>query len=151
MRFWSVLSGAVAVLCLSVVSGSAATIANAGGPYSISLGEDLVLDASASLETTASATINSYKWDINYSGGPFSFDVDTSNPIYIVSASALSALGMGVGSYNMYLVATSDANSQDIDFASLEIVAAVPVPASLPLALAGLGSLALLFRQRKSR
>nr|WP_319382272.1 VPLPA-CTERM sorting domain-containing protein [uncultured Roseibium sp.] len=149
MRIWGVLSAAVVLLCLCVVSGSAATIARAGGPYSITLGEDLVLDASASLETTASATITSYKWDINYSGGPVSFDVDTSNPIYIVSASALSALGMGVGSYNMYLVATSDANSADSDFASLEIVAAVPVPASFPLALAGLGGLAMLCRRRK--
>ncbi|MEL7428102.1 MAG: PKD domain-containing protein, partial [Bacteroidota bacterium] len=87
-----------------VVGASNAPIANAGGPYAISLGDDLVLDGSASTDPDDACgdVITDYDWELD---GDALFD-DASGAQPTITALQLSAFGLGVGTHTITLRVT---------------------------------------------
>jgi len=114
-------------------------IAQAGGPYTISPGVGLSLDASGSLDE--GATITSYRWDLNEDGV---FETDAgSQPSHQVDYGYLESLGLGVGSYYISLQETDSLGYVDTVYTPLEVL---PEPATLSLL--ALGGLAAMRRRR---
>lgn len=87
-----------------VVGASNAPIADAGGPYTITLGDDLTLDASASTDPDAACgdAITTYAWELN---GDALFD-DATGAQPTITALQLSTFGLGVGTHTISLQVT---------------------------------------------
>lgn len=100
-------------------------LAHAGGPYSVGTGQSLPLVASASLPSH-SATITAYDWDLN-NDGTFG-DVTGVTPATIDQPTLTSTWGMAVGSNVIGLRVTDSAGKSSIGFATVEIIAGLPLP-----------------------
>jgi PKD repeat protein len=99
--------------CINIASFSPAGIADAGGPYSIAEGDDLVLDASASLAGTAA----SFSWDVD-GDGTFG---DAAGATPTVTWDELVALGVdGDGDFTV-TVQVTDGATTDTAEASLTV------------------------------
>jgi len=126
--------------------GATTVDADAGGPYSIRQGDDLLLDASTSPGTSGGA-IGSFEWDLDDDG---QFD-DAFGSQILMSWLQLESLGFGLGinSISMRLEIPSISGPLLYGTNTTVTVSPVPLPASLPILAAGLGILGLLGRRRK--
>ncbi len=73
-----------------------APLADPGGPYTISEGDALQLDATRSTDPNAAANdrVVLYQWDLNNDGN---FDVETTDARYTVGWAVLASIGLGDG------------------------------------------------------
>ncbi|MDH4309002.1 MAG: SBBP repeat-containing protein, partial [Acidimicrobiia bacterium] len=96
-------------------------VPDAGGPYSITVGESLELDASAT--TDADDDDLTVTWDIN-GDGDFS---DAAGPEPVIPAATLEDLGVGVGTFSMSAL-VDDGTVGVVDGTVLEVIAAEGQP-----------------------
>ncbi|MFK7925208.1 MAG: malectin domain-containing carbohydrate-binding protein [Bacteroidia bacterium] len=103
------------------VTTSTAPISLVGGPYSINLGDDLILDGSGSSDPDAACGDNivSYEWELN---GDASFD-DATGAQPTITALVLGTLGLGVGTHTVELRVTDSQGLQNTSSVSLDILA----------------------------
>jgi ELWxxDGT repeat protein len=115
-------------LSINVNQGNRAPIASAGGPYSIAVGQSLVLDGSASTDPDIvyGDSIVNYQWDLNNDG----LD-DVSGVTPSVTWATLTSLGMTLGNFTTSLRVTDTFGVSTITTASLNIFNPAPVIASL--------------------
>ena len=128
-----------AVLTLEVAT---LPTADADGPYTIWVGDPLILNGSGS--TDSDGQIVSYLWDLDDDDV---FETDSGNqPFFVVDYEDLQNLGLAVGGmYDIHLQVTDSSGLTDTDSSMLRVV---PEPCSLGLLT--LASLALI-RRRKRR
>jgi PKD repeat protein len=114
---------------VSVDQGNRAPVADAGGPYVLTSGEVLVLNATLSSDPDAALgdAIASYAWDLDNDG---QYD-DASGATSIVPPFTLQALGLTPGAtYTIGVEVTDSFGASASDTASLFI--ARPLPGTLP-------------------
>ena len=116
-------------------------IADADGPYTISVGDPLILNASGSVDPDGQ--IVSYMWDLDNNG---SFETNAGGqPFFAVDYEDVQDFGLAVGVvHNIHLKVTDSTDLTNTDSSSLTIV---PEPATLSLL--ALGSLIALRRRRR--
>lgn len=148
------LIGMTSTLTATAVHATiAAPIANAGGPYSIHLGDSLVVNGSASSDPDIpNGDFISYLWDLGANGSADGTGItDTFSAVELASA-GISSTGL----YSLRLTVTDIYGLTDSQVTSLEVLAlpaavnAVPEPESLPLALVGLGLAGIFSWRRKT-
>jgi hypothetical protein len=100
-------------------------VANAGGPYTIYVGDTLMLDASGS--TDEHNNIVSYLWDLDDNN---SFETDAgSNAVFDINYACLQSLGLLIGNtYKIHLKVTDSGGLSNIASSTLTII---PTPALL--------------------
>lgn len=135
------------VLALGILLGSlpahanapffnTAPTAQAGGPYTIHLGDSLVVNGSASLDPDAASVgdfIASYRWDLGANGLFDGFGITDT-----FSALELATAGINAtGSYSLRLEVVDTFGGAGFETTSIQILApitaAVPEPGSLSL------------------
>lgn len=86
-------------------------LANPGGPYTVALAGNLLLNGSNSLPSEGQ-TITTYEWDLNISdnGGAFNPDVTGATPVAIPYATLQSTYGMVVGANPIRLRVTDNSS-----------------------------------------
>lgn len=106
-----------------VVTTSTAPIASAGGPYAITLGDDLVLDGSGSSDPDVACgdAITTYEWELN---GDASYD-DATGAQPTLTALDLGSLGLGVGTHTVSLRVTDSQGLTNVQDVSLVISAPI--------------------------
>jgi hypothetical protein len=126
---------------ITVITGLETPVAQADGPYTIWVGDPLILNASGS--TDLDDDIVSYMWDLDDDGV---FETDAGDqPFFVIPYASVEALGLTAdGIYDIRLKVTDFTGRTDIDSSSLRVV---PEPATL--ALLTLGGLAILRRRRQ--
>ena len=144
----SIAVGLTLLLLIPMGTAHALLIADAGGPYEVTIGNSLTLDGSASTVDVTSL-ITSYKWDVDSNGS-----VDFAS--FFQPTSTLSAAfvdDLGVGTHSLTLTVTdifglaSSANSYiNVFEASTSTPAPVPEPTTLSMLLSGLAGLAAVRR-----
>jgi len=113
-------------------------VADAGGPYTVTVGENLVLDASASWDLEND--IVSFMWDLDDDG---SFETDAGGEaVFSVSYAYLESLGLDLSTWNEIHVRVTDS----IGLTGTAHSGAIPEPATL--AMLALGGVVLLRRKR---
>ena len=119
--------GGTSPAATATVSVAPLVVADAGGPYAIDEGDDLVLDAGASTAGPAAA----YAWDLDGDG---QFD-DATGVTPTVGTAALQTLGLGDGPGGPFPVSvrvtegpSSDDASATVSIANAAPTAAAPVP-----------------------
>ena len=90
---------------MDVSLGNLPPVADAGGPYTIAVGDDLTLDASGSSDpnTACGDRIVSYRWDLDSDG---TFDLEASDPVVTIPWCALAAGGTVPGELEILLRVT---------------------------------------------
>ncbi|MGE0696738.1 MAG: FG-GAP-like repeat-containing protein [Pirellulales bacterium] len=129
------------VFTVTVTNVNEPPTANAGGPYTIYVGDDLQLAGSGN-DPDAGAVLT-YSWDLN---GDNVFG-DAAGAFPLVPWSVLSGLGLGAGTQVISLRVTDDATNTATTDTSLDIYSRVLdlSPASLTLAEGDSGTTAYLF------
>lgn len=126
---------------VSQVPEPAKPVGDADGPYTIDVGDPLVLNASGS--TDADEDIISYMWDLNNDG---LYETDAGgNAFYVVVYADLISLGLDVrGTYDIHLKVTDDTGLFDRAGSQLTMI---PEPGTLSLL--GLGACLPVFRRKR--
>jgi len=116
--------------------------ADADGPYTLSPGDPLILNASDSADIDGD--IVSYRWDLNHDGV---YETDAGgNMFFVVSFDDVAALGLSEGdTCDIFLKVTDATGLSDVDSSRLVII---PEPATA--AMLALGGLAVIRRRRRS-
>lgn len=105
--------GATESAAADVLNDDFAPVANAGGPYTISEGDSLNLDASAS--TDADSTTLTYRWDVNGDGD---YNENVTGETRTVTWSELVALGIDDGPDGPRNVTVEASDGTNVDTAS---------------------------------
>jgi hypothetical protein len=116
-------------------------VAEAVGPYTLWVGDPLILSATGS--TPGDWPLASYMWDLDDDG---IFETDAGNQQFlIVDYNVIESLGLAVGGvYDIHLKVTDTMGVSDTDSSVLRIV---PEPATMSLL--ALGGIGLIHRKRK--
>src|SRR5262245_42608541 len=123
-----------------------APIAHPGGPYTVTLGQSLLLDGSASREPDPALAqfIVTYMWDIDFKG-VFLPDLVSVTPTVTLPAAVVDTLD--VGTHALTLKVTDSYAFTSLGFTTLTVVAAstpVPEPTATGLLLMALAGLAVM-------
>jgi hypothetical protein len=128
---------------LAQVPGPTPPIADADGPYTIWVGDPLILNAAQSTDPDPDGEIISYVWDLDGDGV---FETNAGDqPFFVVDYEDVEDFGLTVGGmYDIHLQVTDNTGLTHTDSSSLRVI---PEPAALSLLT--LGGLALLRRRKR--
>lgn len=124
--------------------------ADANGPYTIAVGDSLILDGSGSYDINAvdGDFIVSWDWSLNQAN-PSIFDGIITGQTPSVTSAVLASYGLDTpGIYHVGLRVTDTHGKTDVDFTSLILQDPVPEPATIVLVGLGIGGFFAARRRR---
>ena len=130
-------------------------VADAGGPYSLTWGDDFILDASSSYDPDEAFDdyIVSYEWDLDNDD---IFELFTADPVYTLLAADYQPIFGSLGIFDIELRVTDTFGDFDVASTSVTFTSSPePIPEPTTIVLMGFGILGLLAvvvrRRRKGR
>lgn len=138
-------------LTVNVLQVNTSPVADADGPYSLTWGDDFILDASGSYDPDEAFgdSIISYEWDLDYDYATFLPDWSLTDPMLTLTFAEYEPIFLSTGTFDVALRVTDSYLAWDMDYT---IVTADPIPEPATIVLMGFGVLGLLgivIRQRR--